>query len=159
MSIARSKPERRSTHHVLYARVQLMRNPRIPAEIRIENRPIAAMQAAAGYHSPKEDEGIWANLKRAGTFYGQKDRNHNPWGKCAQEIVQVPNWCCFYCFDLLPPTSRVKNGDNREAGQDCCLGRLPCEKCEESNAETALLMIQERYPELRMLPGVALLLV
>lgn len=60
---------------------------------------IIAVQVVACHHSRKEGKDICAGLKRTGTFYGQKDGNHDPRGKGAQEVMQIQR-----CVDLLQNT-------------------------------------------------------
>ena len=60
---------------------------------------IIAVQVVACHHPHKEGKDICAGLKRTGTFYGQKDGNHNPWSKSAQEVMQIQR-----CVDLLQNT-------------------------------------------------------
>ena len=57
---------------------------------------IIAVQVVACHHSHKEGKDIGAGLKRTGTFYGQKDGNHDPRGKGAQKVMQIQR-----CVDLL----------------------------------------------------------
>ncbi len=57
---------------------------------------IIAVQVVACHHPRKEGKDICAGLKRTGTFYGQKDGNHDPRGKGAQKVVQIQR-----CVDLL----------------------------------------------------------
>ena len=60
---------------------------------------IIAIQVVACYHSRKEGKDICAGLKRTGTFFGQKDSNHDPRSKGAQKVVQIQG-----CVNLLQNT-------------------------------------------------------